>query len=242
MLRKLIQPFYTAYVLCVFLVTLLLVLPFYLLLSIPNRKGARKIMWYLSKGWARCWLWLVAMPVRVISKRPPEARYVIVANHISYLDPILIFDVIPWYFRPLAKKELSKAPLFGFIYAQMSLMVDRSSAHSRAKSMRLMWRALRNDCSIFIYPEGTFNETAEPMKSFYDGAFRLAISAQVPILPMIFPDTVRRWHYSGWWKLWPGRNRAIYLDPVPVEGLTMQDIPMLREKVRAIMAEAIVKY
>jgi len=242
MLRRILQPFYTSYVLCIFLVTLFIVLPFYLLLSIPNNKKARKIMWHLTKAWATFWLWMVGMPVWIKGKRPPKARYVIVANHISYLDPILIFHVIPWYFRPLAKKEISKAPLFGFIYAQMSLMVDRSSAFSRARSMRLMWRALRNECSIFIYPEGTFNETEEPMKAFYDGAFRLAINAQVPILPMIFPDTVRRWHYSGWWKLWPGRNRAVYLDPVPVAGLSMQDIPALKENVRAIMSTAMLQY
>ena len=239
MIRKILQPFYTAYVIFVFVATLFIVLPFYLLLSIPNNKHCRKGMWMVSRAWARIWLWLNGMPVKVYGSIPRQGKYVVVANHVSYLDPIVIFDVLPWYFRPLAKKELSKAPLFGFIYGQMALMVDRSSAHSRAKSMRLMWRALRHECSIFLYPEGTFNETDEPMIAFYDGAFRLAINAQVPILPVIFPDTKKRWHYSHWWKISPGKNRAFIMDPIPVAGLTDKDIEMLKHKVRNMMSERI---
>lgn len=243
MFRKLVQPFYTAYVICIFVATLFLVLPFYLVLSIPNNKRCRKMMWQVSRVWATVWLWLVGMPVRQKGRiASPESRYVIVANHVSYLDPIVIFNVLPRYFRPLGKKELSRVPVFGFIYGQMALMVDRSSPHSRAKSMRLMWRALRHESSIFIYPEGTFNETEELMAAFFDGAFRLAINTGTPILPVLFPDTKARWHYSHWWKIWPGRNRAVFLDPVPVAGLVMADLPVLREQVRSLMAEGMKAY
>ncbi|MFA6152427.1 MAG: lysophospholipid acyltransferase family protein [Chitinophagaceae bacterium] len=192
----------------------------------------------LSRIWARVWLWLTGMPVRLYGRIPDDDRYVVVSNHVSYLDPIVIFDVLPWYFRPLAKKELSKAPVFGFIYGQMALMVDRSNPYSRAKSMRLMWRALRNECSIFLYPEGTFNETAEPMKSFYDGAFRLAINSGKPILPILFPDTKERWHYSHWWKIWPGRNRACVLPVIQVAGLTLEHLEELKNTAHSMMSEA----
>lgn len=242
MIRKVLQPFCTAYIVCIFVATLFMVLPFYLLLSIPRNKWGRRWMWRLSKTWARVWLWLAGMPVRQLNKGPRDGRFVVVANHVSYLDPIVIFDVLPWQFRPLGKKEIARVPLFGFIYAQMALLVDRSSNHSRAKSMRLMWRVLRHECSIFIYPEGTFNESEEPMAPFYDGAFRLAINTGVPILPMIFPDTRDRWHYSHWWKIWPGRNRCIFLDPVPVAGLKMTDMPELKERVRAVMGTAMQQY
>ena len=72
--------------------------------------------------------------------------------------------------------------------------------------MRLMWRMLKKECSIIIFPEGTFNETEAPLKEFYDGAFRLAINTQTEIWPVLFPDTVDRWHFSHWWKLWPGTD------------------------------------
>lgn len=105
-----------------------------------------------------------------------------------------------------------------------------------------MWRVLKRESSILIFPEGTFNETDKPLKQLYDGAFRLAIRSQTPIVPLIFPDTVHRWHYSGWWKLWPGRNRAILLPPVPVAGLTLADLPELKQKVAAIMTAELSKY
>ena len=105
-----------------------------------------------------------------------------------------------------------------------------------------MWRTLKRESDIVIFPEGTFNETDAVLKEFYNGAFRLAIAAQTPILPVLFPDTVHRWHYSAWWKLWPGKNRVVFLPPVPVEGLTLTDVAMLKQKVYDIMAVELAKY
>lgn len=182
------------------------------------------------------------MPVKILGNKPPEDKYIIVANHISYLDTLVIFPALQGYFRVLGKKEISRIPIVGFIYKQVVILVDRSNAHSRAKSLRLLWRVLHHDSSILIFPEGTFNETGKPLKEFYDGAFRLAINTQTTLLPVIFPDTVKRWHYSGWWKWWPGKNRAIYLDPVKVEGMKMEDLPSLKQKVYVMMEEELKKY
>ncbi len=165
-------------------------------------------------------------------------KYVAVANHISYLDTILIYAALPSYFRTLAKKEMARIPVFGFVYKQLAILVDRSSTHSRSRSMRLMWRVLKKECNVAVFPEGTFNETHEPMKAFYDGAFRLAISTQTPVLPMLFPDTYNRWTYTGWYKLSPGRNRVVYLPIMPTKGLTMDDLPAFKEQVRQVMSNA----
>jgi 1-acyl-sn-glycerol-3-phosphate acyltransferase len=105
-----------------------------------------------------------------------------------------------------------------------------------------MWRSLKHEGDIVIFPEGTFNETGETLKEFYDGAFRLAINTQTPILPVVFPDTVHRWHYSGWWKLWPGRNRAVFLPEVPVEGMGLDQLPQLKATVYAAMEAELKKY
>ncbi|XZF12974.1 lysophospholipid acyltransferase family protein [Chitinophagaceae bacterium MMS25-I14] len=240
MIRRIFQPFYTAWALLTFVLSVLLAFPLFALISIGNSPKSRRAIWWIIHNWAKLWMLIIGMPLRLKGPRPAPGRYVVVANHISYIDAIAIFPAIPGYFRPLGKKEFSKIPVVGFIYKQIVLMVDRSSTHSRAKSMRLMWRALRRECNVVIFPEGTFNETGAPLKEFYDGAFRLAISAQVPILPILLPDTVNRWHYSGWWKLSPGRNRAVYLDPVQVEGYTIADIPALKEKVYKLMEAGLV--
>jgi len=238
MVRKILQPFYTAYASSSFVISLFLAFPFILLVGLFDNTKARRAIWTLLQWMAYYWLFIIGMPVTKKGPRPDKnKKYVYIANHISYIDTVVIFPAIPSYFRPLGKIEMKRIPLFGFIYKQIVLLVDRSSTHSRAKSMRLMWRALRYG-NIAIFPEGTFNETEPYLKDFYDGAFRLAVNAQTPILPMIFADTVDRWHYSAWWKIWPGRNRVIYLDPVPVAGLKAEDIPALKEKVHALMTEA----
>jgi len=239
MIRKILQPFYTAFVLVTFLSSILAGFPLFLLLGASGSGRGRRAIFSIIKVWSTAWLWLIGMPVRRSGQLPPEGRYVIVANHCSYLDSLFIFPSIPVYFRPLGKKEISRIPVVGFIYKQIVIMVDRSNVQSRAKSMRLLWRVLHNDGHILIFPEGTFNETNEPVKEFYDGAFRLAINTQTAIFPVLFPDTVNRWHYSAWWKLWPGRNRAIYLAPVPVTGLTLQDLATLKQTVSDAMAAAL---
>ncbi len=243
MLRKLLQPFYTAYVLLSFVVCLLAAFPFFVLISIGNNIAARKAIYTIIRYWSEAWLWLIGMPVKRLGPKPPKGKYVVVANHISYMDTLVIFPGIPSYFRALGKKEISKIPVLGYVYKQIIVPVDRSKANSRAKSMRLMWRVLKYESNIVIFPEGTFNENPSlPLKDFYDGAFRLAINAQTPILPMILVDTVDRWHYSHWWKLWPGKNRIVYMQPVEVSGLHLADVPALKQKVFEQMEAELRKY
>jgi 1-acyl-sn-glycerol-3-phosphate acyltransferase len=242
MFRKILQPFYTTYVIITFSVSILLAFPVFIIVSIGNNAASRRGIYNIIRYWCRGWLWIIGMPVTLLGKKPPRGRYVVVANHISYLDPLLLFHSVPGYFRPLGKKEIAGIPVVGFIYKQIVIMVDRESLHSRARSLRLLWRVLHREGNIIIFPEGTFNETGEVLKSFYDGAFRLAINTQSTILPVVFPDTVHRWHYSAWWKLWPGINRAVYLEPVPVTGLTLSDLPALKEKVYNMMQAGLIKY
>ncbi len=242
MFRKIAQPFYTFYAITTFITGLFILFPFFLVISIGNNIAARRTIYKIITYWAKSWLWMNGMPLRISGPMPPKRRYVVVANHISYMDTVVVFNGLPGYFRALGKKEFSKVPVMGFLYRQIVILVDRSSEHSRARSMRLMWRVLKNESDILIFPEGTFNETEKPLKEFYNGAFRLAIVTQTPILPIIFPDTVDRWHYSRWWKVWPGRNRAIYLPVVPVEGLVLEDLPVLKQRVYELMEAALVEH
>lgn len=225
-----------------FSVSVIVAFPFFVLISAWNNTSARKLMWGIIHYWAMGWLWISGMPLTRIGDIPSDGRFIIALNHISYLDAIIIFPALQHYFRPLGKIEMARIPLMGFIYRQIALLVDRRSADSRARSMRLMYRTLRSGSDIVIFPEGTFNETGAPLKKFYDGAFRLAIHAQTPILPVVLLDTERRWHYSGWWKTSPGRNRVVYLQPIPVAGLTMADLPALKEQVYRAMEAALIEW
>ena len=240
MVKRLLQPVYTFYVLIVFVLSILAILPFVILFSFRDSTAWRRFIFAIIRGWSAFWLTAIGMPVKTIGNRPGPGKYIIIANHISYIDSLLLFPAVRDYFRPLGKKEFARIPIIGLIYRQIVILVDRTSAFSRAKSMRLLWRVLNKDGSIAIFPEGTFNETGQPLKGFYDGAFRLAINTGTPLLPVILPDSVNRWHYSAWWKIWPGRNRAVILPPVPTNGLSLSDLPRLKEELHTLMANTLI--
>lgn len=202
------------------------------------------MLFKLCTLWADIWFTLIGIFSKTIHEaKSTEIRpCVFVANHISYLDIPMIVKVIREPVRPLGKYEMSKIPLFGFLYRNAAVMVDRSSAKNRARSVRTLKQFIRFGVSIFIFPEGTFNETETPLKSFYDGAFRIAIETQTPIQPLIFPDTVKRMHYRSVFSFTPGICRAIFLEPIEVAGMTHHDLHKLKDLVHEKMEEAVVKY
>ena len=98
--------------------------------------------------------------------------YIFVSNHISYLDAAILVKAFRQPVRPLGKVEMSKVPVFGFIYKNAIVTVDRSNPENRAKSVRIFKSIISKGISVLVFPEGTFNMTNQPLKEFYDGAFR----------------------------------------------------------------------
>lgn len=194
--------------------------------------------------WADSWLFLIGIHTETIHEQEKtEIRpCVFVANHISYMDIPMIVKIIREPIRVLGKQEMAGIPIFGFVYRNAVVMVNRKDADQRQKSVLKMKAMLNKGISIFIFPEGTFNETEAPLKSFYDGAFRIALDTQSPIQPVIFPDTVKRLHYNSVFSLSPGKCRAVYLPLVPVELYSGKDLSSLKEKVYKEMEEGIRRY
>jgi len=111
--------------------------------------------------------------------------YIYVSNHTSFLDLPGLAMLIPGEFRPLAKKELLKIPVFGLIARGATVIVDRSSGESRKRSLDKLKKTLAEGISILLFAEGTQNRSKEVLQPFKDGAFRLAIDTQMPVLPMV---------------------------------------------------------
>lgn len=233
---------YAIYAVTTFSILFLCFFPFFILFSFFGKQG-NLVNWYIIKIWGVIWFILIGNNIKsIFIKRPDSAKnYVVVANHISYLDTAMIFRTMPFRVRPLAKRELVKIPLFGFLYKQMAVLVDRANDASKQKSVHLLQNTLKNDCSIFIFPEGSFNESGKPLKQFYDGAFRIALQTRTSILPVLFPDTKKRFHYSSFWKWSPGKNRAVFLPEVSVENYSLSDIQHLKNEVYAKMEKALIE-
>jgi 1-acyl-sn-glycerol-3-phosphate acyltransferase len=224
---------------------MLCVLPFVAVFSLRGSVKGGNLIYKTCFCWDWCWMTVLGLRHRMLPGPAPEPhkQYVFVANHISYLDIPLILRVIHHHaFRVLGKCEMRKIPIFGYIYSRAVVMVDRSSPDQRSKSARELINVLRQGISIFIFPEGTFNETNEPLKGFYDGAFRIAIETQTPVKPILFLDTYDRMHYSSLFSLNPGIVRTVFLPEVSVDGLTMADLAALREKVFRMMEAGLKAY
>jgi 1-acyl-sn-glycerol-3-phosphate acyltransferase len=200
-------------------------------------------IYLVSRYWADIWYFLIGVRTRRIHLVPLDKtkRYIYVANHISYLDiPNIVQSIRHQPIRALGKLETSKIPIFGYIYRSGAVTVDRQDAYQRARSVLILKSILKKGISIFIFPEGTFNETDKPLKSFFDGAFRIAIETQTPIKPICFLDTYQRLNFKSIFSLTPGKNRIIFLEEVQTSGLTMNDLPDLKNCVFEQM-EAVLK-
>ena len=242
---KPIRWLYCIYAMMVFVICMLLVFPIVAVASLWGKMKGGNFIYRLCRLWADTWMLLVGIRQININEGSVnrDRQYVFIANHISYLDiPVILKSIRHNKLRVLGKYEMKRVPIFGFIYQSAVVMVDRSSAGRRSLSVRQLKSVLNRGVSIFIYPEGTFNLTHQPLKEFYDGAFRIAIETQTPIKPILFLDTHDRLHYDSIFSLTPGKSRAVFLDEIPVDGLAIRDVQDLKNRVFDTMSEKLKEY
>jgi 1-acyl-sn-glycerol-3-phosphate acyltransferase len=242
---RFIQILFTIYAFLVFISFLFIIFPLVVGASFFGKIRGGNFIYRLCHIWADFFLFMTGVIHRTIYETPHDRsrQYVFVFNHISYLDiPIILKTIRNQQFRVLGKAEMAKIPIFGFLYKCAVVMVDRGNKEKRAKSVEQLISVLKKGISIVIAPEGTFNTTGNPLKEFYDGAFKIAIETQTPIKPVLFLDAYRLMNYKSIFSLQPGRSRSVYLDEIPVEGLTMDDIESLKARVFSIMEEKLTFY
>lgn len=232
------QYVFSVYAALVFISYLLIIFPL-VIVAIPfGRIRGGNFLYRLCKLWADIMfpLWGISHTNQYDFQPDPTKAYVFVFNHSSYMDiPVIMKSVRKQPFRVLGKAEMARIPVFGLLYRLCVIMVRRDSPEHRAASVQELKWFLHQGISVVIAPEGTFNMSNEPLKSFYDGAFRVAIATQTPIVPMLFLDALDRMHYHSVFSITPGKSRTVFLPPVSVDGLTENDVPALREKVYQIM-------
>jgi 1-acyl-sn-glycerol-3-phosphate acyltransferase len=241
---KPLQWIYCIYAFITFVAVMLVIFPFVILASFFGRIRGGNMIIRLCMLWADLWFPLIFIFHKKIYEAPHDKKksYIFVSNHISYLDAAILVKAYRQPVRPLGRIELSKVPVFGFIYRNAIVTVDRSNLENRGKSIQTLKSIIRKGISVMVFPEGTFNMTHEPLKEFYDGAFRVAIETQTPVKPVLFLDAYSRMHYKSLFTMTPGRSRIVYLDEIPVEGLTNDDVAKLRMQVFAIMENKLKDY
>jgi 1-acyl-sn-glycerol-3-phosphate acyltransferase len=237
--KKGLRFIYSVYALLVFIIFMIPVFIFSLFATLFGTIKGGNLIYKACMVWGDIWFPLVFIHHKNIyeQKIANGKSYIFVANHISYLDTPIIVKTFRQPIRPLAKVEMARVPLFGFIYKNTVVTVDRSNPENRTKSIAILKSILRKGISVLVFPEGTFNITHKPLKDFYSGAFRIAIETGTPIKPVLILDSYDRIHYSNIFSFNPGKSRSILLEEISTNGYTIKDIALLQQKVHSLMEE-----
>lgn len=164
----------------------------------------------------------------------------LVANHYSMMDIMLMFYISPNPFVIVGKKELSRLPLFGYFYKRVAIMVDRSSPQSRREVYTQALKRIQAHLSICIFPEGGVpDDESIILDSFKDGAFNIALQCQIPIVPIVLHDTKKRFPFR-FFAGSPGLMRVTILPPVSTQGKTLDDKNTLKEEVHQIILHTLI--
>ena len=237
LLRYLGQRLYTTWAVFWFIVPFVLILPWQWFFS--RRPGGGGVVHALNRFWSTSSIAMWGMPVEVVRERQGPAPHpcVYVANHGSYVDIMLLFKTIPGFLNMMGKASLAKVPVWGPLFGNVYITVDRASAVSRGRAAVAARRGLAAGKSIAIFAEGRIPPTpGKELLPLLDGAFQLAIEAGVPLVPigmplnhMFMPDV------PGGLRVRFHRLKIVFHAPIPTTGLTLADIPALKQRVEALL-------
>jgi len=190
---------------------LAIVIPLCVLLAlVPGVHRRRQV----ARGAARLYMLVIGSPVRIEgSDIEPHYPCVVVANHSSYLDGIILTAALPAGFTYLIKHQMSRVPLAGFLLRRLgSAFVDRDDRHDRHRTARALYTLATRGAALGFFPEGTFDKSPG-LKAFHLGAFSAAARAKLPVVPVVIHGA--RWKLpSGRLLPRPGPLRVHVCDPV----------------------------
>ena len=206
-------------------------------LASPFDREGRALVWF-----ARRWVaWILATcRVEVLAdglERLPRARpCVYMSNHQSVFDVVAIVATLPVHWKFVAKRELTWIPFFGWaLVLCRQVIVDRRDRASSVESLARAAERVRSGASVIIFPEGTRSPDGA-LREFKSGGFHLAIQAGVPIVPVTVSGS-RAITPPRSLRLGTGRVLVRYGEPIPTEGLRVENRGALKRRVREAIAK-----
>ena len=222
------------------LVTLPILIMFPILFISILRESWYPLFFKIARIWARVILIGMGFNWKIDREQATEKgkSYMFIANHTSMMDVMLMLVAVKNPFVFIGKKELAKIPLFGFFYKRTCILVDRTSAKSRKAVFLRAQRRLKSGLSLCIFPEGQVPEEHVVLDEFKDGAFRLAINHQIPIVPLTFGDNKKHFSYT-FFSGGPGKLRVKMHQFLDTKTLTVEATRALNDKARTIILNQI---
>ena len=231
--RKILITLWRVWFYILIAVPIIVMFPFLLLFTSKEKYYPQ--FFFLARVWAKIILYGMGFyPIVKKLETPQKGKsYMFVANHTSMTDIMLMLSIVKNPFVFVGKKELAKFPVFGFFYKRTCILVDRGNVKSRQEVFQQAQRRLNQGVSICIFPEGGVpDDESVLLDTFKDGAFRLAIDHQIPIVPLVFFDNKKRFSYT-FFSGSIGKMRAKILPFFSTENLDQSHKRVLKEKVRA---------
>ncbi|MBY0435625.1 MAG: 1-acyl-sn-glycerol-3-phosphate acyltransferase [Cyclobacteriaceae bacterium] len=231
---KVVRVIHTGYGLTVFGVLFIIFFPILLIPIISPKRY--QLVGIINRWWAHLTFFFNFLSVKVECQTPldPRKQYIFCPNHFSYLDiPTMGLTPINTIF--VGKNDMENIPLFGFMYRKLHITVDRNKLKSKYDTFIKSRLALDQGKSLVIYPEGgIFSKEPPNMVRFKDGAFRLAIEKQIPIVPVTIPNN---WILLPDTELLvrPGTVKVIFHTPIETKGMDMSEVDALKHQVFQII-------
>jgi 1-acyl-sn-glycerol-3-phosphate acyltransferase len=241
--RTILMPIWKLWFFLWFALPFIIMFPLFYFAITTRRFG---MAFKLKRLWARI-ICLFTFLYPVVSYRTKKYNLpqpcVVVPNHTSYLD--IVFS--PFYVDHtavyMAKSELKKIPLFKIFFYDFDIPVQRKSATDAHKAFTIAGQRVDEGTSVIIYPEGTISDKGK-LRPFKNGAFKLAIEKQVPLIPVA---NLNNWHFlenGGFFKSngRPGIPRIVVGDPIETKGLTEANLEELKNKVHTFIQSELEKF
>lgn len=239
-LKKLLRILWRVWFYILVALPILVFVPFLILFTL-REKTFVPFYWIARNLWARPILYGLGCIPRIEYKQrlEPDRSYMLVANHTSMLDIMLMLCVSRNPFVFVGKKELAKIPGFGYFYKRVCILVDRDSSRSRTAVYRRAQKRLQNGLSICIFPEGGVpDDTSVILDTFKDGAFKMAIAHQIPLVPITFYDCKKRFPFEFFMGS-PGPLRVKVHPFITTKGLTEKDVSDTRNHIRNLILNSL---
>jgi 1-acyl-sn-glycerol-3-phosphate acyltransferase len=243
-IREILGGIWKIYVFCWFSVLLLLFYPIYLLFLLNEKTFHTGFKVMLFHNGLLMYLSGIFVSVKNRHYIQKGQAYVITPNHSSYLDIVILYQTFTQYFVFMGKKSLATVPFFNIFFKKMNIPVDRKSIKDGKRSMDRCGLELDKGHSVVMFPEGTISVDVPKMLRFKNGAFKLAIEKQVPIIPITFFTNHKRLEMAGLvsGNAGPGIAKAVIHEPIPTKGMTEEDVESLRDRVYNIINDELLAY
>jgi len=218
--------------------SILLIFPF--LLIILSREKWFPIYSKITYVWGKTILFVMGFSTEIegLDKIDPKKSYLFCPNHTSMIDIMLMFRVTKNPFVFVGKKELTKLPVFGYIFKKSSIIVDRSSRKSSRKAFEDAQKKLATGRSVCIFPEGGVPDEHITLDKFKSGAFRMAIEHKIPIVPITFYDCKDHFSYT-FFSGSPGKLRVKIHDLIPTKNYIMEDRNKLKQQTYDVIYQSL---